>query len=540
MGDDAEVPVHPDRLLSLVLEGTGTGLWEWDVEADVVHWSPNVGPLYGLEHGEEPPAYADYQSLIHPDDRESLERGVRGAIEQGEDYEREFRAVWRDGTVHWLHSRAHVRRDDDGQVVSVVGLISDVTERKQREIAASYLAEAGAVLGRSLDVEKTLQEVAELAVPDLADWCGVHLVEDDGEIAQVAVAHHDPDKVGLAREVGDRHPSGTDSPAGVPKVIATGQSELFPDIPEHLLREGARDPDHLRTILDLRIRSMMIVPIRVGAETIGAITFAGADSGRRYGQEDVALAEELGRRAGLAVTNVRLYAQASMTAETLQHSLLPDLPELPHLVTAARYLPGAAGAEVGGDWYDVIPLESGRTAIVVGDVMGRGVTAAALMGQLRTAVRAYALIAEDPAETMNLVAGYVGSRDDVDFATVLLLTIEPDGHAVSVCSAGHLPPVLFGGGEAALITLNQNPPLGLPDHRYVMSTFEMRPGATLLLYTDGLVERRRVPLDDGIKRLLELVSAGPQEPEALLDHLIASLLPDGADDDVALLAARSR
>jgi PAS domain S-box-containing protein len=533
--------LHTDRLLDLVLDGTGTGLWEWDVANDVIHWSANVGPLYGLSYGDKPPALAAYQALIHPDDRESLAAGVRGAIEAGEDYEREFRVVWPDGSVHWLHSRAHVLTDDQGRSVSVIGLISDVTERKQRETAAQYLAAAGAELGRSLETEPTLRQVAALAVPHLADWCAIHLLDDDGSPVQVAVAHQDPGKVAMAREINARYPADPDSPTGVPQVVRTGRSELYPDISEEVLVAGARDAVHLNTLLELQIRSAMVVPITAGDGVLGTITFVGAESGRRYGPDDVALAEELGRRAGLAITNVRLYAQAQQTAVTLQRSLLPDLPDLPHLTTAARYLPGGAGAEVGGDWYDVIPLASGRTAVVVGDIMGRGIAAAALMGQLRTAVRAYAQIAAGPAETMNLVAGYVAARGDVDFATVLLLTIEPDGSGVVACSAGHLPPVVFSGGDATLIGLRQGPPLGFPDHEYVESTFELLPGSTLLLYTDGLVERRGQPLDEGMAGLVALVQRGPEDPEALLDWILAELVPDGeGGDDVALLAARPR
>lgn len=170
---------------------------------DRVRWSPQVGPMFGLAEGEAPASYEAYMDLVHPDDRAALQGDVRAALESGSDYRREFRALWPDGTVRWLASRAHVVTDGDGEAVSIVGVISDVTDRKRADVSAEFLARAGAVLAESLAVGPTLDRVARLAVPELADWCAVNLVGEDGGLEQVAVAHQDQTRVELARDTQD-------------------------------------------------------------------------------------------------------------------------------------------------------------------------------------------------------------------------------------------------------------------------------------------------------------------------------------------------
>ena len=522
-----------------MLDGTETGLWEWRVGEDRVRWSPQVGPMFGLAAGEAPPSYEAYMDLVHPDDRATLAADVRGAVESGEDYQREFRAVWPDGTCRWLASRAHALSDAGGETTAIVGLIADVTERRRRLAAAEYLARAGGVLAESLAVEPTLERIAALAVPDLADWCAVNLLGEDGRLQQVAVAHQDPARVALARDYNQRFPPDPDSPTGVPNVIRTGRSELYPEVTPEMLDPL---PAEQRAIIDeIGLRSVLIVPMPARGRVLGAISFVMSESPRSFDTADVQLAEELGRRAGLAIDNVRLYEQAQGTAETLQRSLLPDrLPDITNVETAARYLPGMAGAEVGGDWYDVFPLPSGATAIVVGDVMGRGIRAAALMGQLRTAVRTYAIVAESPGHTLSLTAEYVAARGDVDFATVLLLTLDPGARHVQASSAGHLMPVVVPPqGAASLAQIQQGPPLGILGHDYPTTDFEIEPGGSLLLYTDGLVERRRVPLDDALANLIAATGGAPREPGGLVDHVLRSLLEGDTQDDVAVLAVRA-
>ena len=228
--------------------------------------------------------------------------------------------------------------------------------------------------------------------------------------------------------------------------------------------------------------------------------------------------------------------------ETLQRSLLPDrLSGLPGVEAAGRYLPGGTG-RVGGDWYDVIPLPDGRLGLTIGDVVGHGLAAATLMSQLRTAMRAYAHEHMAPAVVMTSLAGIIGRLESGGMATVLYLVLEPETGVLRYTSAGHLPALLFGpAGEAVFLEEALGVPLGAQDHdtyRYREATVTLGASAGLVLYTDGLVEQRSVGIDERLEQLRGAAAGGPREPERLCAHLVATMLPGPAADDVALMAVR--
>ncbi len=209
-------------------------------------------------------------------------------------------------------------RAPEGQVLGVIGLTRDVTEIKRSEQNQRLLAEAGKLLSASLDYETTLASVAQLAVPHLADWCTVHVLTETEEVQQVAVAHVDPSRIEMAYEVQARYPANWDSPAGAPNVLRTGRSELYPEITDDMLVAGARDAGHLEILRELRMRSVMIVPLAARGRTLGVMSFISTELGRHYDADDLALAEELGRRGAMAVDNARLYQaeqQARQAAE---------------------------------------------------------------------------------------------------------------------------------------------------------------------------------------------------------------------------------
>ena len=384
-----------EERLRLALEGTETGFWEWDVATDTVEWSDNMGPLYDLPRGTQPDGVADFlDRIVHPEDRERIAGIIQTALRDVTGYEFDLRVALPDRGERWLHTRAQVLADEEGRAARIIGLLSDVTERRYREEARVFLDTASQRLAASMDPVRTLEEVAELAVPRLADWCAVQLATDTttGAFEQVAVAHADPDKVRWARELQQRYPPDPDSPTGAPAVIRSGRSELYPEIDQALLEAAALDEEQIRLVRELQMHSVMIVPMTVRERTVGAITFVWAESGRRYEARDLELAEELGRRAGLALDHARLFSREHRTAELLQRALLPGrLPELPGYELAVRYVPSDARDHAGGDWYDAFPLPDGRVGIVIGDVGGRGLEAAATMGQIRNALRAYAL-----------------------------------------------------------------------------------------------------------------------------------------------------
>jgi serine phosphatase RsbU (regulator of sigma subunit) len=323
-------------------------------------------------------------------------------------------------------------------------------------------------------------------------------------------------------------------------VIRTGRSELYPEIDEELLRAGAIDDEHLEIIMQLQMSSAMVVPLRARDRTLGAITFIFAESARQYSTHELELAEELGRRAGLALDHARLYDREHRTAETLQRALLPPtLPTIEGHEIAARYLPGREGDHVGGDWYDAFALPDGRFGIAIGDIGGRGITAAALMGQVRNGLRAYALKAAGPAETMADLRRMDEHVEELVFATVTYIVYDPRTGTGVLSSAGHLPTlVLDGAGGARFTDAPRCPPLGVGANAPCLEhPFNLERGGSLVLYTDGLVESRTRSLDDGLGRLASMARAGDGDIQRLVDDIVEKL-PEQRQDDIALLALR--
>jgi PAS domain S-box-containing protein len=529
-----------DQRLRLAMEGMGTGFWEWEIATDRIRWSSGLGPLHGLERGEAPANYAAFLGLVHPEDRPALDRIVADATRGGGDYDVEFRVVHGDGSERWLAARGHVVVDDSGRPAVALGLMGDVTERRRRQDTLTFLAEAGRALAGSLDPVETLNEIAQLAVPRLADWCAVQLASDAGGYENIAVAHVDPDKVRWALELQKRYPPDQDAPTGVPQVIRTGRSELYPEIDEALLRAGAKDAEHLDIIRRLQMSSAMVVPLRARERTLGAITFIFAESGRQYSTHELELAEELGRRAGLALDHARLYEHEHRTAETLQRALLPPtLPAIEGHEIAARYLPGRRGDHVGGDWYDAFPLPDGRVGIAIGDIGGRGVTAAALMGQVRNGLRAYALRAPGPGAAMAELRALGELIDDLVFATLTYIVYDPRTGSGVLSSAGHLPALFVqSDGSTRFAEAARCPPLGAaPDSPTLEHDFILAPGATLVLYTDGLVESRTRSIDTGLQRLADVARTGAGDVQRLADDIVDAV-PEQRQDDIAVLALR--
>jgi serine phosphatase RsbU (regulator of sigma subunit) len=526
-----------EERLRLALEGTETGFWEWYVDTDTVEWSDNMGPLYGLPRGTQPAGVSDFlDRIVHPTDRAALAELIERAVRDGTAYEYDLRVSLPDRGDRWLHARARAVPGPDGRTERITGLLSDVTERRHREDAHAFLDAASQVLARSLDPVDTLQDVAELAVPRLADWCAVQLA--GGEHA--AVAHVDPDKVRWARELQERYPPDPDAPTGAPNVIRTGRSELYPVIDAALLEAAALDDEQRRLVRDLQMNSAMIVPLVARDRTLGAMTFVWAESGRQYTTRELELAEELGRRAGLALDHARLFAREHAAAETLQRALLPaTLPELPGLELVVRYLPSDARDHAGGDWYDAFHLPDGRVGIVIGDVGGRGIEAAATMGQIRNALRAYALKGASPAQVIDDLHRLVDASDGgIAFATVVYVVLDAHGGECELSTAGHLPPLVVGAaGGAHFVEMPRCPPLGFTGASpCAVGRFTLAPGETLWLYTDGLVESRDRPIDAGLAALADAAGRATGALEETADSLLGSL--PARDDDIALLALR--
>ena len=319
--------------------------------------------------------------------------------------------------------------------------------------------------------------------------------------------------------------------------MRTGRSIRFATVPESIRARATEHPDLARQAELFTPQSAVIVPLSSGDRVIGAMALARV-SGPAYTPDDLALVEQVAARGAVAITNSQLFRRERDIALTLQHSLLPrEPPSVPGIRLAWRYIPGTAGTHVGGDWYDVVPLEDGRVAVVIGDVMGRGLRAAAMMGQLRAMARAHLSEEVSPAEVLHRLDRALSRMEAEQIATVVLGLLDPADRTLVVASAGHLPPLLApGDGTAAFIHVEPGPPLGVGNGRFTERRVQLPPRSTVLLYTDGLIEDRRLQADLGLQVLAEAAAAATG-PVQLCDVALAALGRDeGADDDTALLA----
>lgn len=402
-----------------------------------------------------------------------------------------------------------------------------------------FLADASTELASSLDYQATLSNVARLAVPTFADWCAIDVV-DDGRLRRVSVAHVDPAKVRLAQELAERYPPDPDAPNGAWSVMRTGQSELIPEITDELLVASAVDEEQLQLARDLNLRSALTVPLIARGRVLGVISWVSAESERLYTADDVSLAEDLAKRAAIAIDNAELHSETLAAAIHLQHAVLPDaMPELPGWEVASHYSPSGR-TEVGGDFYDAVPLTDGRMALFVGDVMGRGVAAAAAMAQMRAAVRAFTAVDPTPEVVMANLDAMFAQFPTEQLVTLVYAVVDPTRDVLVVCNAGHPPPVVLraDGSAEQLPSANGAPLAVLPQERR-QTTVPFHVGDTVLAFTDGLIERRDEDIDAGQDRVVAALSAlsGP-DLSASLDRVVEQLRDPDRDDDVAALAAR--
>jgi PAS domain S-box-containing protein len=693
---------------------------------------------------------------IHEDDRERVMQRWLEARGDGSFYEAGGR-LWHANSNGFRHfvARAAPVRDAGGRILEWVGTIVDVHEQQTAELAAAereraareeleaagerlaFLAEASAVLARSLDADDTLQHLAELAVPRLADWCTVDVVEADGSIRLVAVAHVDPDRVALARSLRERYPLDPEAPTGVPWVVRTGDPLLVEEITPELLGEAtSANPELEDLIEELQLRSVMVVPIAVGGRVIGAMQFVWAESGARYDADDLALAEdlarraaiavensrlfdaersaldreakarerlqmlseagaamaesldtrrmlaalvrstsrrladlssaytadrtgrlidvvtahadpardpilqraaslrlpeaedehglvaqvlrtgapafaaelgpsyvdemtvgaehrellrdlrpssgiavplaargrllgvlallrtegsppftredldvatELGRRAGSLLDNGRLYAERRSIADTLQRSLLPpDLPEVPGLDVGARYRPAAPGTTVGGDFYDVFEIDMAHWGVVIGDAVGKGAEAAAMMALARYTVRTAALTESRPSALLNTLNDAVlRQMPESMFCTACFARVRRHGDVVraTISSGGHPLPFVVRADGRVHTAGEPGTLLGaFEDPTLVDVALDLEPGDAIVLYTDGVTDERRGTEEFGEPRLRELLGtlAGRTADEIAdaVDVAVATFRTGVPKDDVAVLVVR--
>jgi len=418
---------------------------------------------------------------------------------------------------------------------------------ERAEERASFLAHAVTLLSMSLDYEQTLESVARIVVPDLADWCVIDMLEEGGLIKRLAVTHVDPAKEALAWDLDRRYPLNPDEPEGAPKVIRTGKPELVAEIPDSLLEVVARDQEHLQIIRELGLKSAMVVPLQARGRVLGAISFASAEYGRLFDEDDLDLAQQLALRAAMAIDNARLFRDRAHIAKILQQSLLPEtLPQLPGVEVAGRYRAAGEGVEVGGDFYDVFQIGERRWGMVMGDVCGKGARAAALTSLARYTIRAAAMREPRPSRILTMLnEAILRESSDESFATVAYAMLEPyDGGAhLTVSCGGHPQPIVLRRDGTVETVGRGGSLLGvLADPQLVDETVDLFPGDAVVLYTDGAPEGRSKRGFFGSQRLLGLVRScvgvGAASIAQTIENEVMEFQNNRPRDDVALLVFR--
>lgn len=412
-------------------------------------------------------------------------------------------------------------------------------DAEQAALLRGVLSEASAVFAERFDPQGIAAALVELVVPRLAQVSVLHVLDDAGDLVLEASHAADPSLRRRLRTFFAAAPVLLDVPYGPAAALATGRPQLASTTTPQMLRAVTRTDEQADKLSRILGRSNICVPLTARSRTLGVLSLSRDEP---YDDGDVEHALDLARRAALALDNASRYAFERDLAVTLQRSLLPrKLPTGKGFRAAARYLSGARGTEVGGDWYDVVEVGD-ALVLVVGDVVGRGVQAAAVMGQLQATVRAYALDGHGPAEVLSRLDRVAQTVPDLHFTTCAVARLEPSTGQLVVASAGHLPPVVTRAeGGARLLDVEPGIPLGVGGARYVDQSYQLEPGAMVLLYTDGLVEERDASLSVGLDRLLAALAEPVLSAEEACERVLRALGRDVAtDDDTAVLAVYRR
>ncbi|MET9347943.1 SpoIIE family protein phosphatase [Streptomyces termitum] len=439
--------------------------------------------------------------------------------------------------------------------LGLIASLVDITEGQEAHIEVerarhrfALLAEAGARIGTTLDLRQTAEELVRFLVPQLCDSADVQMLEsvlepDDpaassqGLLRRIAAVFPDPQPPSPLLAPGQTF----QLPAGsaYERIVLDGRPTFLGDEDIPVLFPG-RAAASLRSYLSTRFGSARTVPLVARGQVLGAVTVTRLKTREPLDDQDAVLIDEVVARAALNIDNARLYTTQRAAALALQRSLTnSELPAVTGLELTGRYLPASAH-DVGGDWFDVIALPGDRTALVIGDVMGHGIHAAAVMGQLRTAVRTLARHDIPPAEMLRSLDAVVSDLGEDTMATCLYAVRSPSAGSWTVARAGHLPPaVVTPDGEVSFLRGSPGTPLGTGAHDFVAEEIPLGPGGLLVLYTDGLIEARGRDLDEGMRRLGLALGRADGPLEEVCDEVLARLLVAPAQDDVALVLARA-
>lgn len=540
----------------VAIAAAGIGSFDWDLDSGRLDWDERMQALFGYEPGQFVPGDTAALDRVHPLDRTAVEAAVAAALHRG-DFQAEFRVQVPGGAERWVAARGQAVPGRQGEPTRLVGSAYDITARRldqeRAELAAqrlALLASVSASLAESgLDAEDAVAGLARTLVPDLADWCIVSLLDDEGVLRDVAGWHVAADlrphvQTLLAERTRDRT-----EPGLVPQVQRTGRPVLIPGQLARTVRP-LLNPKAAAAFDALAGESAALAPLHSRSGVIGVVTAVRGADRSPFGPDELAVLEEIAARAGTALESARLYARQHHVAEELQRSLMTRPPEPDHCEIVVRYVPAAEAASVGGDWFDSFLQPDGATVLVIGDVMGHDSVAAAAMGQVRNLLRGIAWHSGGgPADVLaGLDAAMQGLEVGTTASAVVARLEQTDDEQrrgvtrLRWSNAGHPPPVAVNPDGSVLPLLRQEVDLLLgidPTRPRGESVVALDRGSTVLLYTDGLVERRGQDLDEGIGRLQAALADLADRPlQVLCDDLLARLLAAEPEDDVALVAVR--
>ncbi|MGW7384889.1 SpoIIE family protein phosphatase [Streptomyces sp. NPDC054794] len=537
------------------------GLAVLDTELRYVSVNPALARINGVPPEEH--VGRRMRDILPMLDNDSLEAAFRRVLETGAplvDRSSVGRTPADPDQDHAWSMSLYRLEDPMGRALGVAMSVVDTTEQHRAALAAetarrrlTVIADASARIGTTLELERTARELADVAVPELADVAAVDLLDavvegrpsmlspsEPALIRALAVrAEQDGEALRAADPPGKLARYGPDRL--VTECVRTGRPVLVPQVKDEDLPRIARSPEAAVQLGRAGLHSYLAVPLIARGEVLGALDLKRTRNPVPFGEDDLLLARELASRAAVQIDNARWYQNARNTALTLQRSLLPSHPPVTTgLEVASRYQPAGATSEVGGDWFDVIPLEGGKTALVVGDVMGSGIGAAATMGRLRTATATLAALDLDPALLLEHL-DKITSGLDHSIATCVYAVHDPQLRQCRIANAGHLPPARVRAGHPPeLLDLPTGVPLGVGGVAFSTTTVDLAPGEELVFYTDGLVETRHHSLDERLDFLLSLLDDPARPLEETCDLLLRTLHHPDNHDDVALLIARAQ
>ncbi|GAA1005303.1 protein phosphatase [Streptomyces sp. F-3] len=542
-------PAHPDPILAL----NRMGSFDWDLDAGLVHMDAQAHRIFDVtpeEYDGRPDLLGD---RLLRSDRERLDSLVARTMKDGrENYGGYVRVRRRSGTFRWTYVQGYIRRDDTGRPRRIIGIVRDATEELDESAARRESAPRDTA-------RREWTNVVEAATTALAR---AHTVQDVIDVVKdthglallgarsLVLGLVEADRIRLvAQEPEDTSVPGTrvtriDEPYPMSEAVRT-LAPCFIESPEDF---AERYPVLWPHLAGLGITSAAYLPLIAHARPIGGMGLLYGDR-RGFSPEERDLLISLGSSIAQSLQRAMLFEREKDLAQGLQQAMLPrTIPSVPGADVAVRYRSGHAcgslGREIGGDWYDLIPLPGDRVGAVIGDVQGHDTHAAAIMGQLRIVLRAYAAEGHAPATVMARSSVFLHELDTDRFATCLYAEADLSTGVVQLVRAGHIDPLVRRDGSCRRVVVDGGLPLGLSAEfgslEYPVGTMELGPGQSLVLCTDGLVERPGTDLDDGMHALIESVARGPEDAEQLADRLIDLAEERGSDDDVALLVLRRR